>query len=80
MGDLQRAVMTEEKIDAFPNRNSPDEPLILPTAPLVRGVTETPPSGKPYAMDNLRTFLSDSAFDPIRDRPDFPKPPYHTEA
>ncbi len=80
IGYLHRAVLTAEKNDAFHNRNSPDEPLVLYTAPLVRGVTETPPSGKSYAVDNLRTWLADSAFDPIRDRPDFPKPNTDTEA
>ena len=62
-------------------RNDPKGLCITYEAPLLRSVRETSPiAWSGHAMDEFRSRLSDPAFDPIRDRPDFPDPDTVTEA
>ena len=62
-------------------RNDPKGLCITYENPLLHGVRETSPiAWAGHAMDEFRSRLSDPAFDPIRDRPDFPDPEPVTEA
>ena len=77
---LHRFMNLAAESDAV-RRNDPKGLCITYENPLLHGVRETSPiAWAGHAMAEFRSRLSDPAFDPIRDRPDFPDPKPVTEA